>query len=454
MTVYFHTLGCKVNQYETQAMRALMEAEGYATSEELFSGSPEVRAAMQDAAIVINSCTVTGESDRKLRQLLRRCRREYPHAVLVLTGCMPQAFPEIAESFGEADIVLGNAARRQLPRHLHDFLIRRQRIVDIPAHEKAFEPLTIDEFQGRTRAFVKIEDGCDRFCSYCAIPLARGPVRSRPPGEITAEVRRLVFAGYREIVLTGINLSRYGSGWGSSLAEAAAACEEVPGDFRIRLGSVEPDLLSPADWDALAAFPRLCPQFHLALQSGCDATLRRMNRHYTARQYLETVEGIRRRFSNPSVTTDLIAGFPGETEAEFEECCRTVEAAGLLRGHVFEYSPRAGTAAAALPDQVPPAVKKERAKALVRLCRESGRAFAQTQVGRTARVLLEATGGGYTDNYLYVQVFPPGQVPHGAGGWIDVRLDRVVEGGCHGIPINTDCKTEKENEDGGISCFH
>lgn len=218
-------------------------------------------------------------------------------------------------------------------------------------------------------------------------------------------------------------------------------------------GSVEPDLLSPADWDALAAFPRLCPQFHLALQSGCDATLRRMNRHYTARQYLETVEGIRRRFSNPSVTTDLIAGFPGETEAEFEECCRTVEAAGLLRGHVFEYSPRAGTAAAALPDQVPPAVKKERAKALVRLCRESGRAFAQTQVGRTARVLLEATGGGYTDNYLYVQVFPPGQVPHGAGGWIDVRLDRVVEGGCHGIPINTDCKTEKENEDGGISCF-
>lgn len=222
---------------------------------------------------------------------------------------------------------------------------------------------------------------------------------------------------------TGINLSRYGSGWGSSLAEAAAACEKVPGDFRIRLGSVEPDLLSPADWDALAAFPRLCPQFHLALQSGCDATLRRMNRHYTARQYLETVEGIRRRFSNPSVTTDLIAGFPGETEAEFEECCRTVEAAGLLRGHVFEYSPRAGTAAAALPDQVPPAVKKERAKALVRLCRESGRAFAQTQVGRTARVLLEATGGGYTDNYLYVQVFPPGQGPAWRG-----RMDRCPPG--------------------------
>lgn len=384
-------------------------------------------------------------------------RREHPGAVVVLTGCLPQAAPDAARALPEADIVTGSLDRAGLVGKVQRFLQDGERRISIPAFSpgEAFEPLEIGRFdESFQRAYLKVEDGCDRFCSYCAIPLARGPVRSRPPGEITAEVRRLVFAGYREIVLTGINLSRYGSGWGSSLAEAAAACEKVPGDFRIRLGSVEPDLLSPADWDALAAFPRLCPQFHLALQSGCDATLRRMNRHYTARQYLETVEGIRRRFSNPSVTTDLIAGFPGETEAEFEECCRTVEAAGLLRGHVFEYSPRAGTAAAALPDQVPPAVKKERAKALVRLCRESGRAFAQTQVGRTARVLLEATGGGYTDNYLYVQVFPPGQVPHGAGGWIDVRLDRVVEGGCHGIPINTDCKTEKENEDGGISCFH
>ena len=446
MRVRFLSLGCRVNQYEAQALEGLFSQNGFTV---VLDGEADV--------FVINSCTVTSAADRKSRQAVRRVRREHPCAVVVLTGCLPQAAPDAARALPEADIVTGSLDRAGLVGKVQSFLRDGERRVSIPAFSpgEAFEPLEIGRFdESFQRAYLKVEDGCDRFCSYCAIPLARGPVRSRPPGEITAEVRRLVRAGYREIVLTGINLSRYGSGWGSSLAEAAAACEEVPGDFRIRLGSVEPDLLSPADWDALAAFPRLCPQFHLALQSGCDATLRRMNRHYTARQYLETVEGIRGRFSNPSVTTDLIAGFPGETEAEFEECCRTVEAAGLLRGHVFEYSPRAGTAAAALPDQVLPAVKKERAKALARLCRESGRAFAQTQVGRTARVLLEATGGGYTDNYLYVQVFPPGQVPHGAGGWIDVRLDRVVEDGCHGIPINTDCKTEKENEDGGISCFH
>ena len=446
MRVRFLSLGCRVNQYEAQALEGLFSQNGFTV---VLDGEADV--------FVINSCTVTSAADHKSRQAVWRVRREHPGAVVVLTGCLPQAAPDAARALPEADIVTGSLDRAGLVGKVQRFLQDGERRISIPAFSpgEAFEPLEIGRFdESFQRAYLKVEDGCDRFCSYCAIPLARGPVRSRPPGEITAEVRRLVFAGYREIVLTGINLSRYGSGWGSSLAEAAAACEKVPGDFRIRLGSVEPDLLSPADWDALAAFPRLCPQFHLALQSGCDATLRRMNRHYTARQYLETVEGIRRRFSNPSVTTDLIAGFPGETEAEFEECCRTVEAAGLLRGHVFEYSPRAGTAAAALPDQVPPAVKKERAKALVRLCRESGRAFAQTQVGRTARVLLEATGGGYTDNYLYVQVFPPGQVPHGAGGWIDVRLDRVVEGGCYGIPINTDCKTEKENEDGGISCFH
>ena len=446
MRVRFLSLGCRVNQYEAQALEGLFSQNGFTV---VLDGEADV--------FVINSCTVTSAADRKSRQAVRRVRREHPGAVVVLTGCLPQAAPDAARALPEADIVTGSLDRAGLVGKVQSFLRDGERRVSIPAFSpgEAFEPLEIGRFdESFQRAYLKVEDGCDRFCSYCAIPLARGPVRSRPPGEITAEVRRLVRAGYREIVLTGINLSRYGSGWGSSLAEAAAACEEVPGDFRIRLGSVEPDLLSPADWDALAAFPRLCPQFHLALQSGCDATLRRMNRHYTARQYLETVEGIRGRFSNPSVTTDLIAGFPGETEAEFEECCRTVEAAGLLRGHVFEYSPRAGTAAAALPDQVLPAVKKERAKALARLCRESGRAFAQTQVGRTARVLLEATGGGYTDNYLYVLVFPPGQVPHGAGGWIDVRLDRVVEDGCHGIPINTDCKTEKENEDGGISCFH
>ena len=449
MRVAFYTLGCKVNQYETEVLSARFAAEGFDVVPGHAPGCD---------VYVVGSCTVTAEGDRKTRQAVRRFRRENPGAIVVLTGCYPQAFPREAAAVTEADIITGARNRAALPQLVKDFSLDHQRVVNIPKHEKGedFEACSAADFGVRTRAFLKIQDGCDNWCSYCIIPAARGPVRSKPMPELQSELLTLAQNGYREIVLTGINLSNYGREWGLHLSDAVLAAAATPGVERVRLGSIEPDLLTPQEIYRLAegCGGKLCPQFHLALQSGCDATLRRMNRHYTARQYLETVEGIRRRFSNPSVTTDLIAGFPGETEAEFEECCRTVEAAGLLRGHVFEYSPRAGTAAAALPDQVPPAVKKERAKALVRLCRESGRAFAQTQVGRTARVLLEATGGGYTDNYLYVQVFPPGQVPHGAGGWIDVRLDRVVEGGCHGIPINTDCKTEKENEDGGISCFH
>ena len=427
MRVRFLSLGCRVNQYETQALEGLFSAYGFTV---VPNGEADV--------VVVNSCTVTSAADRKSRQALRRMRRESPGAVLVLTGCLPQASPEAACALPEADIITGSLDRANLICLVQEYLKTRQRQVAIPAFSPgvAFEPLSVDRFDDSfQRAYLKIEDGCDHFCSYCAIPFARGPVRSRSPGEITAEVRRLVTAGYREIVLTGINLSRYGSSWGSSLPEAVAACEAVPGDFRIRLGSVEPDLLSPADWDKLACFPRLCPQFHLALQSGCDETLRRMNRHYTVAEYLETVEGIRRRFSNPSITTDLIAGFPGETDTEFETTCRTVEAVGLLRGHVFEYSPRAGTAAASMPGQVPGPLKRERAAILSALCRRSGEAFARTQVGRRARVLLEATGGGYTDNYLYVQVFPPGQAA-AAGGWLDVLLDRAIETGCHGILFN------------------
>ena len=400
MRVRFLSLGCRVNQYEAQALEGLFSQNGFTV---VLDGEADV--------FVINSCTVTSAADHKSRQAVRRVRREHPGAVVVLTGCLPQAAPDAARALPEADIVTGSLDRAGLVGKVQRFLQDGERRISIPAFSpgEAFEPLEIGRFdESFQRAYLKVEDGCDRFCSYCAIPLARGPVRSRPPGEITAEVRRLVFAGYREIVLTGINLSRYGSGWGSSLAEAAAACEKVPGDFRIRLGSVEPDLLSPADWDALAAFPRLCPQFHLALQSGCDATLRRMNRHYTARQYLETVEGIRRRFSNPSVTTDLIAGFPGETEAEFAETLAFVEKVGFARIHAFPYSRRAGTVADRMPDQVDEGVKHMRTNQLSSLGNKLEERFVKGLIGSVQSVLFERAEGdglaeGYTGQYVRVR---------------------------------------------------
>lgn len=285
--------------------RRLLEQAGYETAEY----QPE-QAASYDG-LVINSCTVTGESDRKLRQLLRRCRRQAPTAVLVLTGCMPQVFPQIAESFSEADIVLGNAARRALPHHLERFFASRQRIVDIPPHEKTIEPLAIEDFAGRTRAFVKIQDGCNRFCTYCIIPYARGRVRSRAPEDIRQELEALAARGYKEAVLVGINLTAYGQDTGGSIADAVEAACVVPGIARVRLGSLEPDFMTPEILARLAAQPKLCPQFHVALQSGCDATLRRMNRHYDTAAFAALCDHLRQLFPGCALTTDVMVGFPG-----------------------------------------------------------------------------------------------------------------------------------------------
>ena len=436
MTVYFHTLGCKVNQYETQAMRALMEAEGYATSEELFSGPPEERAAMQDVAIVINSCTVTGESDRKLRQLLRRCRREYPHAVLVLTGCMPQAFPEAAESFTEADIVLGNASRRTLPRYFHDFLTRGVRIVDIAEHSRQFESLAIADFQGRTRAFVKIEDGCNRFCSYCIIPYARGRVRSKPLDELRDELQALARKGYAEVVLVGINLTAYGQDLGLTLCDAVDAACETDGIRRVRLGSLEPDMLTPAVIERLGAQEKLCPQFHLSLQSGCASTLKRMNRHYTPDEYRAVCRALRGRFPGCALTTDVMVGFPGEDAEEFEESLAFVQEIGFARVHVFAYSPRPGTVAAKAEGQVPREEKSRRSRRMIAACDRLRDAYLDAWMGKEADVLLETrtTGGkmeGYTPEYIPVLVPAPANGPD-PGKTARVRITGHRDGVCEG----------------------
>ncbi|MEG2204070.1 MAG: radical SAM protein, partial [Oscillospiraceae bacterium] len=298
MRVRFFSLGCRVNQVDAQALRGLFAREGFEPVEQ---GDAEV--------LVVNSCTVTSMADRKTRQLVRRLRREQPAAVLVLTGCLPQASPEAAALLTEADLVTGAREQEQLPARVREWLKTGRRVVSIPDFEPKtpFEGEPAERFDDSfQRAYLKIEDGCDRYCAYCVIPRARGPVRSRPPNEVAAETARLAAAGYRELVLTGINLSRYGAGEGLRLTDAVRAACEIPGDFRVRLGSVEPVLLGEADYQALSGLERLCPQFHLSLQSGCDDTLARMNRRYTTAEYLNTVRIIRSLFNNPSITTDLI----------------------------------------------------------------------------------------------------------------------------------------------------
>ena len=431
MRVRFFTLGCKVNQYESQALRTLFLKAGY---EALETGKAHI--------YIVNSCTVTSQADKKTRQLLNRLRKENPDAVIVLTGCLPQASSAISPEVVSADIVTGTRERADLVRLVDNYLETRRplRAVSDYSAGQAYEALNVDRFDHRfQRAYIKIEDGCDRACAYCIIPTARGPVRSRPLEEIKLEADRLLCEGYRELVLTGINLSRYGFDTGHSLVEAVQLTAACSGDFRVRLGSVEPDLLSEADYLALSKIDKLCPHFHLALQSGCNRTLSRMNRHYTAQKVLSTVETIHRLFSNPSITADFIVGFPGETEDEFFETLRFVSALPLMRAHIFEFSLRAGTPAADMADQVLPAVKKERAKRLKESCDIQAQLFSGTQLGKTVRVLCEAKGGGYTDNYLYVSYSPQ---PFDHGRFIEVLLTDKNAAGCTGMPVT---KLSKEN---------
>ena len=427
MKAYFHTLGCKVNQYETQALRALLEDTGYTTAE-FAVGCPDIG----DAVLVINSCTVTGESDRKLRQLLRRCRREHPSATLVLTGCFPQAFPDVAETLPEPDILLGNAVRRDLPRHLADWQIHRRRIVAIPQHTRTYEELSIREFSERTRAFVKIEDGCDRFCSYCIIPYARGRVRSKSLTALAEEAERLAAAGYREIVLVGINLTAYGKDTGDSIVDAVRVACAPKGIRRVRLGSLEPDHLTDDVITALAAFEKLCPQFHVALQSGCDATLQRMRRRYTTDDYRRVCAKLREAFPDCAITTDVMVGFPGETDEEFTASLAFVREIAFSRIHCFAYSRRAGTPAATAAGQVSNAEKARRSKQMTAVgdaCRE---AYERTLIGKTVDVLPETqypdgTWDGYTDTYVPVR-FPAAA----AGDITTVRITDYRDGQCIG----------------------
>lgn len=417
MRVSFYTLGCKVNQNETGALEQLFLRRGYTL------------AADGEAAdvYVVNSCTVTAGGDKKSRQWLRRAKRQNPGAVTVMAGCYPQAFPEEAAGLEEADVVVGNVGRAAMLEDIQKALDSGERVVDIRAHEKGerFEELPMENFEGHTRAFIKVQDGCDRRCAYCVIPRARGASRSRSEESVVQELTALAAAGYKEVVLSGINLPSYGKDTGTDLVSLIEAAAKVEGIERIRLGSLEPDLLSDEAIARMAAVKELCPQFHLSLQSGCTATLRRMRRVYTAEEYARVVEKLRAAFGGlASFTTDVIVGFPGETEDEFAESLDFVCRQKFLKVHVFPYSRRAGTPAADFPGQLTEAQKADRVHRLQTAADEVRGALAREMLGTEDTVLLEkAVSGslftGYTRLYLPVAVKAPGAA---AGQIVTARL--------------------------------
>ncbi len=422
MRVTFYTLGCKVNQTETGALAQLFEENGYTVV-------PNEETA---DVYVVNSCTVTNFGDQKSRKWLRRAKRENPGAVTVLTGCYPQAFPEEAAAIAEADVITGSGNRRAILEDVQRILDgEAEKIVDIRPHEKGerFEELPMDRFAEHTRAFVKVEDGCNRQCAYCVIPRARGPVRSREEASILREISRLTQAGYREIVLTAISLPSYGTDTGTSLIELIEKAAAVPGVERLRLGSLDPDMLRDEDIQRMARVPKLCPQFHLSLQSGCDKTLRAMRRPYTTAQYEAIAGKLRAAFGADAVsfTTDVIVGFPGETEEDFAASMDFVTRQRFLKVHVFPYSRREGTPAYDFPEQVPEHEKESRSRRMTAAVEAVRAEEAARMQGRSADVLLETPLSatlftGYTRQYLPVLVTAPGCragdiVPVTLGSW-------------------------------------
>ena len=404
MKIAFYTLGCKVNQYETNWLSEAAEENGFT----VVSHNKEAD------VYVVNSCTVTGESDRKTRQTVRRFKRTHPESIVVLTGCMPQAFPDDADKLTEADIVLGNKNNHQLFDMMKDYLSNRERIINIDTHKTGdgFVPCKIKNFEGRTRAIVKIEDGCDRFCSYCIIPYSRGRVRSKGLDDLKEEFEALFQKGFCEVVLVGINLSSYGKDTGNSMCDVVELADKI-GFKRIRLGSLEPDHITDEVIDRLSKVKSFCPQFHISLQSGCNKTLKTMNRHYTAEEYFELCEKLRAAFNDTSLTTDIMVGFPDESEEDFEESARFAEKVGIEKVHVFPYSPREGTRAAKMK-QLEKSVKENRSREMIKRTNKIRNDYLLSQVGKEVNVLFETRTQdgfteGYTENYTPVKV--KGEIP-------------------------------------------
>ncbi len=428
MRAAFVTLGCKVNQYESNALAQLLRENGFT-----------VTAAEEEADVyVINSCTVTAESSRKSRQALRRIRQKHPDAIIVFTGCYAQAYSSELDSLPEADLIVGTKQNQTLPQAIIDFAQDRQRKTLVCAHNKsdAYSGVGAAAFEGHTRAFIKIQDGCNRYCTYCIIPRSRGFSRSRPLSEIRDELAAIANNGYKEVVFVGINLSAYGLDTGNSLCDALMLAENTPGIKRIRLGSLEPDHITDTVIRSLRTITKFCPQFHLSLQSGCDRTLKRMNRHYTAGEYETLCTDLKNAFPGISLTTDIICGFPGETEQDFMETVSFAEKIGFMKVHVFPYSRRASTPAADYPDQIEKQTKLRRCADLQQVCDSIRLRFLQSMIGTEQNVLFETPKAGfqkgYTENYTPVCVKSDTLL---TGQILKVRITGVSNGICSAILV-------------------
>lgn len=381
----FHNLGCKVNSYETEAMQQLLEDEGY-----------EIVPFREGADVyIINTCSVTNVADRKSRQMLHRAKKMNPSAAVVAVGCYVQAAGAELKKDEAVDLIVGNNQKKDLVQILDDYFADHENsgeILDI-GHSQEYEELHIRRIADHTRAFIKVQDGCNQFCSYCIIPYTRGRVRSRRPEDIEHEVRGIAEAGYKEIVLTGIHLSSYGVDFKDeqkeNLLTLIKRLDQIPGIERLRLGSLEPRIVTREFAKELARLRTICPHFHLSLQSGCDATLKRMNRRYNAAEYQACCEILREEFDNPAITTDVIVGFPGETEEEFAETERFLKAIHFYEMHIFKYSRRAGTRAADMPDQVPEGTKSVRSDILLALEKQQSLEYRGRFLGTEEEILLE-----------------------------------------------------------------
>lgn len=417
------TLGCKVNQYETDGMRELLE----------HAGAELVDFEQKADIYLVNTCSVTNMAERKSRQMLHRAKKCNPQAIVVAVGCYVQTMPEEVLKDLSVDLVVGNNRKKDIVGILEQFLKNRQKEqqdesvyncqwVDIN-QKQAYENLNITHMSEHTRAYIKIQDGCNQFCSYCIIPYVRGRIRSRKPEEIIQEVKKLAEAGCKEVVMTGIHLSSYGKDWkddevnssrldGTALLELLQAISEIDGILRIRMGSLEPRIMTEEFVAGLQKLPKVCPHFHLSLQSACNETLKRMNRKYTIEEYMESCDRLRKAFDRPALTTDVIVGFPGETQEEFETTCRNLEQLNLYEMHIFKYSKRRGTVAESMPNQVAEEEKNRRSDILLAMTARQKQAYEDSFKGESLQVLIEERiekDGenwyvGHTERYMKVEV--------------------------------------------------
>lgn len=381
-TAALHNLGCKVNAYETEAMQQLLEDDGYVIVP--FTEKADV--------YVINTCSVTNMADRKSRQMIHRAKKLNPDAIVVAAGCYVQTASQSDTLDLSADIIIGNNRKNELVPEIHKYLEEHQQniaVIDINDGVQDYETLHVTKTAEHTRVFIKIQDGCNQFCSYCVIPYARGRVRSRDKEDVIQEVTKLAESGYREVVLTGIHVSSYGVPGEYGLIDVIEEVQHIPGIERIRLGSLEPRIVTEEFAKRASLVTKLCPHFHLSLQSGCDETLKRMNRKYTTDEFYESVQYLRKYFDHPAITTDVIVGFPGETEEEFEETRRFLEKIHFYEMHVFKFSIRKGTRAERMPDQIPEKVKSARSEILINLAKKMSEEYRQEELGREACVLME-----------------------------------------------------------------